>query len=43
MTVTLAQSRTPLVLALDVGTSSVRAVLYDASGRALEGAEGRTP
>lgn len=43
MTITLAQSRTPLVLALDVGTSSVRAVLYDASGRALEGAEGRTP
>ncbi len=32
----------PLVLALDVGTSSVRAVLYDSRGEALEGIEGRT-
>jgi len=31
-----------LILALDVGTSSVRAVLYDALGRAVEGAESRT-
>lgn len=31
----------PLVLALDLGTSSARAVLYDAQGRLLEGAESR--
>ena len=32
----------PLTLALDVGTSSVRAELYDAQARVLEGIEGRT-
>ncbi len=32
----------PLTLALDVGTSSVRAELYDVRGRVLEGIEGRT-
>src|SRR5215471_19013782 len=32
----------PLVLALDVGTSSVRALLYDVLGRAVEGAQSRT-
>ncbi|MCW5968865.1 MAG: gluconokinase [Blastocatellales bacterium] len=31
----------PLVLALDLGTSSARAVLYDRQGRLLEGAESR--
>jgi len=31
------QAERPLVLALDAGTSSVRAVLYDALGRAVEG------
>lgn len=32
----------PLTLALDVGTSSVRAELYDARARVVEGIEGRT-
>jgi gluconokinase len=36
------EARRPLVLALDVGTSSVRALVYDAVGRAVEGAESRT-
>jgi gluconokinase len=31
----------PFVLAIDVGTSSVRALFYDALGRAVEGVEGR--
>jgi len=35
------QAERPLILALDVGTSSVRAVLYDRLGRAVEGAESR--
>jgi gluconokinase len=38
-----AQAQDPLVLALDVGTSSVRAILYDALGRAVEGAEAHVP
>src|SRR5687767_5762020 len=32
----------PFVLALDVGTSSVRTLLYDALGRQIERIEGRT-
>lgn len=32
-----AEAQVPLVLTLDVGTSSVRAVLYDAQARALDG------
>jgi gluconokinase len=36
------QAVRPLALALDVGTSSVRAVLYDAMARQLENIEGRT-
>jgi len=36
------QSERPWTLALDVGTSSVRAELYDAGARVLEGIEGRT-
>jgi gluconokinase len=36
------QLERPLTLALDVGTSSVRAELYDARARVLEGIEGRT-
>jgi gluconokinase len=39
--VSLAGARAPLVLALDVGTSSVRALVYDAAGRAVEGAAAR--
>jgi gluconokinase len=31
------------VLALDVGTSSLRAILYDALGRHVQGAERHTP
>ncbi len=41
-TTTPVQAQRPLILALDVGTSSVRAVLYDSVGRAVEGIEGRT-
>lgn len=37
-----AAAERPLVLALDVGTSSVRAVFYDVRGRQLEEIEGRT-
>lgn len=40
-TLSPSQAERPLVLALDVGTSSVRASLYDVLGRAVEGAEGR--
>src|SRR5262245_23971461 len=36
------EAKRPLALALDVGTSSVRAVLYDLSGRQVEHVEGRT-
>src|SRR5581483_7102016 len=36
--VALADAQAPLVLALDVGTSSVRAIVYDAAGRAVGGA-----
>jgi gluconokinase len=41
-TTTPIQAQRPLVLALDVGTSSVRAVLYDSRAQAVEGIEGRT-
>jgi gluconokinase len=33
------EAMSPLVLAVDVGSSSVRALLYDARGRALQGTE----
>ena len=36
--VVLAAAQAPLVLALDAGTSSVRAIVYDARGRAIQGA-----
>src|SRR4051794_25572274 len=32
-------AKAPLVLAIDTGTSSTRAILYDASGRAVQGLE----
>jgi gluconokinase len=37
------QAEAPLVLSVDVGTSSVRALVYDRAGRALEGLEARHP
>jgi gluconokinase len=40
--VTITRAEPPFVLALDVGTSSVRAGLYDAVGRSIDGAESRT-
>ena len=33
----------PCVLALDLGSSSLRAIVYDRRGRELQGTEGRTP
>ena len=42
-TVAPRQADAPLVLAIDVGTSSVRASLYDRLGRAVEGIEARRP
>jgi len=41
-TVSPVEATRPFVLALDVGTSSVRAVLYDVQGRTIENIEGRT-
>lgn len=41
-TVSPVEATRPLVFALDVGTSSVRAVLYDVQGRMVENIEGRT-
>jgi gluconokinase len=41
-TISPVEAARPLTLALDVGTSSVRAVLYDAQGRTIENIEGRT-
>lgn len=38
-----AQARDPLILALDAGTSSVRSIVYDALGRAVQGADIQTP
>jgi gluconokinase len=37
-----AQAETPLVLALDLGSSSLRAIAYDRLGREVEGAVART-
>ena len=34
--ITIAQADAPFILAIDVGTSSVRALLYDASCRIIE-------
>jgi gluconokinase len=42
-TVSLAQCQTPLVLALDVGSSSVRCGVYDGRARAVAGLEARLP
>src|SRR5215813_4295657 len=36
------EAERPLALALDVGTSSARAALYDSRGRQMENAGGRT-
>ena len=40
-TVIPGRAETPLILAIDIGTSSVRAVLFDRLGRAVEGTEVR--
>ena len=42
---TVAQNRaeSPLILSLDIGTSSVRATVFDRLGRAVEGLEARQP
>ena len=42
-TVTPDQAESPLILSLDIGTSSVRAALFDRLGRALEGLDARQP
>lgn len=36
ISVSPAEARSPLALAIDLGTSSVRAILYDAAGRAIQ-------
>lgn len=36
-------AKAPLVLAIDTGTSSTRAILYDATGRAVQGLEAQLP
>jgi len=42
-TVSAREAESPLVLALDLGSSSLRALIYDARGREVRGTEGRTP
>ncbi|MCA1592831.1 MAG: sugar kinase, partial [Acidobacteria bacterium] len=39
--ITEPEARTPLVLGIDVGTSSVRAALYDGRGREVAGTQAR--
>lgn len=41
--VTLAEASSPYVLALDAGSSSVRALAFDLAGRAIQGAEAQFP
>lgn len=43
VTVAPDQARDPLILALDVGSSSVRAIVHDARGRAVKGAGTHIP
>ncbi len=42
-TVSARNVEAPLVLALDLGSSSLRAIVFDRLGREVEGTEGRTP
>ena len=42
-TVPAGRAEAPFVLALDLGSSSLRALIYDAQGREVVGTEGRTP
>lgn len=42
-TVSPRSAEPPLVLALDLGSSSLRAIVYDGAGREVSGTEGRTP
>jgi len=41
-TITPERAEAPLILSLDIGTSAVRASLFDCLGKAVEGAEART-
>ena len=41
-TIAAARAESPLVLALDLGSSSLRAIAYDRLGREVEGASGRS-
>ncbi|MEA2527865.1 MAG: gluconokinase [Thermomicrobiales bacterium] len=41
--VSLAEAEAPLVLALDMGTSSLRALLFDRRGRPVDGTEAQRP
>ncbi len=41
-TISAGDAEAPLVLALDLGSSSLRAIVYDAQGREVEGSEGRS-
>ncbi len=42
-TVARGRAESPLILSLDIGTSSVRAAIFDRLGRAVEGLEARQP
>ncbi|RPJ52416.1 MAG: carbohydrate kinase [Chloroflexi bacterium] len=41
--ISTAQAETPLILALDIGTSSIRAMLFDTQARVVSGLETRQP
>ena len=43
LVVPVSQAEAPFILALDVGSSSLRAVLFDRWGRSVEGVEARRP
>jgi gluconokinase len=42
-TIDLTEAQAPIVLAIDIGSSSVRALLYDRLGRHVEGSEAQHP
>ena len=41
MKISASHAQFPLILAIDIGTSSIRALLYDVTGSQIEGIEGR--